>query len=130
MSWRRSLEYAFCILLGFCVYHTLYTMEREILSQHPCHFDINLALYNLEIYWIELQPGLTRNHHPDHPSNQKFRTIRTQACSLVEGITSIAVTKIVVSVQLEPKWQFGSAAILDCLLHDGRIEGNHFGIMP
>ena len=23
-----------------------------------------------QIYWIDFQPGLTRNHHPDHPPNQ------------------------------------------------------------
>ena len=46
---------------------------------------------------------------PWSPCQSKCRTIRTLACSLVEGIASTAVTKIVVSVQLEPKM-----AILRC----------------
>ena len=69
--------------------------------------------------------------HPDTRSQSKCRTIRTLACSLVEGITSTAVTKlyqIVASVQLEPK-----VAILNCCdfrLHHWNIYGNHMEIMP
>ena len=58
-----------------------------------------------------------RNHHPDDSPNQNF-TIRMHACSMVEGITSTAVTKVVFRwpMQLEPKWQFWSAAILVCII--------------
>ena len=36
--------------------------------------------------------------------------------------------QICVSVQLEPKWQFWTAGMLDCLI--GIIYGNHMEIMP
>ena len=99
-----NMPFASSLAYVYCVYHTLYTMERKILSQHPCHFDINLALYNLEINLGLQKPP------PWSPFFQsKCRTIRVHACSMVEGIASTAVTKCVVSVQLEPK-----VAILKC----------------
>ena len=42
-----------------------------------------------------------RNHHPDDSPDQKFRTIRMHACSLVEGITS-TVTKLMFRCSLSP----------------------------
>ena len=54
-------------------------------------------------------------------SHPKFRTIRMHACSFFEGITSTAVTKLCFGAAWA-RWQFWSAAILDCIIE---IDGNH-----
>ena len=59
---------------------------------------------------------------PWSPSQSKCRTIRTLACSLVEGIASTAVPKLLFRYSLSPKWPFWTAAILDCI---SGIYGNY-----
>ena len=91
-----------------CV-RALYTMERKNLSQHPCHFDINLALYNLEIYWIELQPGLAETTTLITLPIKNFAPSERRPARWLKALLQSQSLKFVVSVQLEPKM-----AILQC----------------
>ena len=81
-----------------------------------------------QIYGIDFQPGLTRNQHPHHPPNQNVVPSERHACSLVEGIASIAVTKLCCfGAAWAQSGHSECAAILDCIIG---IYGNHMEIMP
>ena len=61
-----------------------------------------------QIYRIDFQPGLTRNHHPDHPPNQNVVPSERSPVRWLKALLQQQSPNCC-SVQLEPK-----VAILNC----------------
>ena len=79
-----------------------------------------------QIYRIDFQPKLARNHHPDHSPNQNFAPSECTPARCLKALLQPQSPNCVVSVYLEPK-----VAILNCCdlrVHHWNIwksYGNH-----
>ena len=100
----------------FCIPYIVHHGKQNLIS--TSNFDIGLYKIGIrqwnEGVWPNQPDGVStwacQKPPPWSPSQLKLRTIRTHTCSMVEGITSIAVTKIVVS---GAAWaQNGNSAVL------------------